>query len=148
MRLHTDESTKAAWPRNSFLCFPGTSLAAEDRQTELRRNWVEGNLLRDEGQLTLAVDAYAEARRGYWEDGRFYLMALVALEEALTAFDLGDADEMAAMVEEASILLVKAAAKHQALAVLRVLMAAIERGTVDRAMLVAVARRVEAFKPS
>lgn len=121
---------------------------AEDRQTELRRKWVEGNLLRDEGQLTLAIDAYGEARRGYWEDGRFYLMALVALEEALTAFDLGDADEMVAMVEEASILLVKAAAKHQALAVLRVLMAAIERGAVDRAMLVAVTRRVEAFKPS
>jgi tetratricopeptide (TPR) repeat protein len=121
---------------------------APDRQLELRRKWAEGNLLRAEGRLTLAMDALREARKGYREDGRFYLVALVALDEALTAFDMGDTEDMAAMVDEASILLVKAAAKQEALAVLRVLMAAIERGTVDRAMLVAVCQRVAAFKPS
>lgn len=121
---------------------------AEGRSLALRRKWVEADLLRAEGELTAAMDAYAEARRGYREDGRHYYMALVALEEAVTAFDLGDTEEMATMAEEASVLLVKAAAKHQALAVLGVLLAAIERGTVDRAMLVAATRRVAALKPS
>ncbi|HSL83743.1 MAG TPA: hypothetical protein VLF66_13290 [Thermoanaerobaculia bacterium] len=72
----------------------------------------------------------------------------MALELALTAFELGDTAEMAAMVDEASILLVQGAAKQEALAVVRVLMAAIERGAVDRALLAAVAQRVAASKPS
>ncbi|HSL83639.1 MAG TPA: hypothetical protein VLF66_12765, partial [Thermoanaerobaculia bacterium] len=121
---------------------------APDRHLALRRQWVEGNLLRAEGELFPAMDAYEEARRAYREVGQHYLSALVALEQALTAFELGDAAEMAAMVDEASILLVKGAAKQEALAVVRVLMAAIERGLVDRALLVAVAERVAAFKPS
>jgi tetratricopeptide (TPR) repeat protein len=122
--------------------------AAEGRSMRLRRKWVEGNLLRSEGQPMLAMEAYEAARRGYREEGRYYYVALVALEQSLTAYDMGDTAEMVAMAEEASILLVKAAAKHQALAVLRLLLAAIERGTVDRATLVAVCRRVAALKPS
>jgi hypothetical protein len=121
---------------------------AEGRAMRLRRKWVEGSLLRSEGNPMQAMEAYEAARRGYREEGRYYYVALVALEQALTAYDMGDTGEMAAMAEEASILLVKAAAKHQALAVLRLLLAAIERGTVDRATLVAVCRRVAALKPS
>jgi len=121
---------------------------AEGRSMALRRKWVEGDLLRAEGRHLQALDAYQEARRGYADDGRHYYMALIALEESLTAFDLGDATEMIARAEEASVLLVKAAAKHQALAVIRVLLSAIERGSVDRATLVAVTRRVAALKPS
>lgn len=125
-----------------------TLLPAEGRAMGLRRLWVEGDLLRAEGKPMLAMEAYEAARRGYSEEGRYYYVALVALEQSLTAYDMGDTGEMAAMAEEASILLVKAAAKHQALAVLRLLLAAIERGTVDRAMIVAVCRRVAALKPS
>lgn len=121
---------------------------SEGRSMALRRKWVEGDLLRAEGRYRQALDAYQEARRGYGADGRHYYMALIALEEALIAFDLGDATEVGTMAEEASILLVKAAAKHQALAVIRVLLSAIERGTVDRATLVTAARRVAALKPS
>jgi tetratricopeptide (TPR) repeat protein len=139
--VHADEIEDA---RRLFDALP----PAEGRSMELRRLWIEGDLLRAEGKPMLAMDSYQAARRGYWEDGRYYLMALVALEESLTAFDMGDTAEMAAMAEEASILLVKAAAKHQSLAVLRLLLAAIERGTVDRAMLVAVCRQVAALKPS
>lgn len=121
---------------------------AVGRTMELRRLWIEGDLLRAEGKPMLAMETYQRARRGYRDEGCHYLMALVALQEALTAFDMGDTTEMAAMAEEASILLVKAAAKHQALAVIRLLLAAIERNQVDRALLVAVCRRVAALKPS
>lgn len=130
--------------RGLFDCLP----PAPGRSMALRRKWVEGNLLRAEGRHAAAMDAYEEARRGYREDGRYYYTALVALEQALAAFEMGDSHEMAAMAEDASVLLVKAAAKHQALAVLQVLLAAIERGTVDRALLVAAAQRVARFKPS
>lgn len=139
--VHADEVEEA---RRIFDALP----PAEGRAMELRRLWIEGDLLRAEGKPMMAMEVYGRARVGYREDGRFYLMALVALEEALTAFDMGDTAEMVAMVEEASILLVKAAAKHQAIAVLGLLLAAMERGTVDRAMLVAVSRRVAALKPS
>ncbi len=121
---------------------------AEERSAVLRRQWVEGDLLRVEGRLTESLDAYRAARQGYAEEGRHYYMALLALEEALVSFDLGDTAELTARAEEASVLLVKAAAPHQALATLRVLLAAIERGAVDRALLAGVARRVAALKPS
>ncbi|HSL82542.1 MAG TPA: hypothetical protein VLF66_07175, partial [Thermoanaerobaculia bacterium] len=121
---------------------------APGRSMALRRKWVEGNLLRAEGRHAAAMDVYAEARRGYREDGRHYYTALIALEQALAAFELGDTNEVAALAEDASVLLVKAAANHQALAVLQVLLAAIEQGTVDRALLVAAAQRVARFKPS
>lgn len=121
---------------------------AEGRSMALRRKWVEGDLLYAEGRLTEALDAYRSARQGYAEEGRHYYMALIALDEALVAFDLGETAEMTARAEEASVLLVKAAATHQALAALRVLLAAIERGAVDRALLAGVARRVAALKPS
>ncbi|HSL83312.1 MAG TPA: helix-turn-helix transcriptional regulator [Thermoanaerobaculia bacterium] len=121
---------------------------APGRSMALRRKWVEGNLLRAEGRHEAAMEAYEEARRGYREDGRPYYTALIALEQALAAFDMGDTREMAALVEDASVLLVKAAAKHQTVAVLQVLLTAIERGTVDRALLVSAAQRAARFRPS
>jgi tetratricopeptide (TPR) repeat protein len=114
----------------------------------LKLKWIEAELLRAEGRLPEAMDAFAEARRGFREEGRFYYMAIVALDEALTAFEMGDLTEVGAMVEEASILLVKAAARHEAIAVVGILMSAIERGTLTTAALLAVRKRVEALKPS
>lgn len=75
-------------------------------------------------------------------------MAIVALDEAITAYEMGELDEVAAMVEEASILLVKGAAKHQAIAVVGVLMSTIERGNFTGAALLAVRKHVVTLKPS
>ncbi|MFW6175376.1 MAG: hypothetical protein ACOC7L_01000 [Acidobacteriota bacterium] len=82
------------------------------------------------------------------EEGIHYATALIALDEAETACLLGNLDHMAAMVEEASILLVKAAAKHEALAVIRLPLRTIEGQTVTRATLAQARQRIAALKPS
>ncbi len=121
---------------------------AEERMVALRRKWLEADLLRAEGRLMLAQEVYQAVRQGYAEEGLFYAMALVALDEAQTAFELGDIEEMTAMAEEASILLVKAAAKHEVLAVIRVVLTAIERQTITQATLAAARRQIAALRPS
>jgi len=52
------------------------------------------------------------------------------------------------MAQEASILLVRGAARQEAIAVLRVLLTAMERGMADRALVLTLARRIAALKPS
>jgi tetratricopeptide (TPR) repeat protein len=122
--------------------------ATDERMVALRRRWLEADLLRAEGRLTLAREAYQDVRQGYGGEGLVYAMALVALDEAQTAFELEDMDEVTAMIEEASILLVRAAAKHEALAVIRIVLRAIERQTLTQATLVAARRQIAALQPS
>lgn len=119
-----------------------------NRWMELRRLWIEGNLYRAEEAYGAARVAYNAARKGFAEDGRHYYAALVSLEEAGLALDEGDHVDAVAMAREASVLLVKGAARQEALAVLRVLLTALERGVADRAMVVTLARRIASFKPS
>lgn len=119
-----------------------------DRSMELRRLWIEGNLLRAEGEGGAARVAYAAARGGFAEDGRHYYAALVSLEEAALCLDEGEHFDAQAMAQEASILLVRGAARQEALAVLRVLLTAMERGIADRALVLTLARRIAALKPS
>jgi hypothetical protein len=121
---------------------------SEETLVMLRRKWIEADLLRAEEKIILAWDAYEETRRGYAAENLYYPMALVALDQSLTAYLMGDSEETAAMAEEASILLVKAAAKHDALAVVRVLLAAVERGVVNQTIIESVRRRVAALEPS
>jgi hypothetical protein len=121
---------------------------APDRHLELRRLWIEGNLLRGEGEAGAARVAYGAARKGYAEDGRHYLCALVALEEAALDLDEGEPFDALAMAQEASVLLVRGAAKPEALALLRVMLTALERGAADRTVVLTLARRIAALKPS
>lgn len=139
--LHAGEVERA---RKLFDRLPRT----EERMVALRREWMEADLLRAEGELILSMQAYQNARRGYREEGLYYATALLALDEAETACLLGDLDDMAAMVEEASILLVKAAARHEALAVIRLLLRTIEGQTVTRATVAKARQRIGALKPS
>lgn len=115
---------------------------------ELRRLWIEGNLLRGEGETGAARVAYGAARKGFTEDGRHYQAALVCLEEAALDLDEGEAWDALAMAQEASVLLVRGAAKPEALAVLRVMLTALERGMADRSLVLTLARRIATLKPS
>jgi hypothetical protein len=119
-----------------------------DRSMELRRLWTEGNLLRAEGEAGAARVAYGAARAGFAEDARHYYAALVSLEEAALELDEGEHFDALAMAQEASILLVRGAARQEAIAVLRVLLTAMERGMADRALVLTLARRIAALKPS
>lgn len=119
-----------------------------DRWMELRRLWIEGNLLRAEGEVGAARLAYGAARKGFAEDARHYYAALVSLEEAALALDEGEPFDALAMVQEASVLLVRGAAKQEALAVLRVLLTALERGAADRTLVLTIVHRLVGLKPS
>lgn len=121
---------------------------AFDRSMELRRAWIEGNLYRAEGAFGAARIAYATARGGMVEDGRHYLAALVSLEEAALALDEGNSFDALAMAQEASILLVRGAARQEALATLRVLLTALERGVADQTLVLTLLRKIAALQPS
>lgn len=118
------------------------------RSMELRRSWIEGNLHRAEGDHAAARNAYGAARSGMTRAGLHYLAALVSLEEAAMALDEGDNFEALARAQEASILLVRGAARQEALAVLRVLLTALERGVADHALVTTLARRIAKLQPS
>lgn len=121
---------------------------AVGRSMELRRSWIEGNLHRAEGDHDAARNAYGAARSGMTRAGLHYLAALVSLEEAAMALDEGDNFEALAMAQEASILLVRGAARQEALAVLRILLTALERGVADHALVTTLARRIAKLQPS
>jgi hypothetical protein len=118
------------------------------RSMELRRYWIEGSLCRAEGAHGAARTSYEAARSGMTQAGLHYYAALVSLEEAAMALDEGDNFEALAMAQEASILLVRGAARQEALAVLRVLLTALERGAADHALVTTLARRIAKLQPS
>lgn len=126
-----------------------TELAPTDeRMVLVRRKWIEANLLRAEGKNAFAMQAYEEARRGFAAAELAYDVALVSLDQALTAYDMGDVDEMNRLAGAASLLLIEAGARREALTALQVLLSTIDRGVVNPGMFAAIHRRVAALRPS
>lgn len=126
-----------------------SSLAPTDeRMVLLQRRWIEAHLLRAEGRPELAAEAYADTRRGYAQEGLAYDVALVTLDQAMAAYEVGDYEAMRELAQEAGALLGEAGARHETLAVLRVLGAAIEQGTVTRSVLAAIRKRVADARPA
>jgi len=121
---------------------------AEGRTSRLCREWVEGSLLREEQRLGEARTVYERARHGFADAGLHYDAALVSLDLALAAYQEGRTGEVRRMAEEASVLLTRAAAKHEAFAALRMLLLALEGETLTLAMLGRVRRRLAGLKPS
>jgi len=120
----------------------------DDRRGVARRRWIEGHLLRAEGQVNDAVDAYGETREVWSGLGLHYDAALVTMDMALAAYAAGDDQRVVTCAEEASVLLVRAAAKHEAFAVLTLLFRSIERQTVSRAVLEGIRERLATLQPS
>lgn len=126
-----------------------SSLAPTDeRMVLLQRRWIEANLLHAEGRLEAANIAYEDTRRGYAEEGLPYEVGLVALDQAVAAFEVDDLDTVRELAQEAGALFSQAGARGETLAVLRVLRTAIDRGTVNRAVLTAIRKRVADTRPS
>ncbi len=80
--------------------------------------------------------------------GLHYDAALVTIDMPLAAYAAGDDQRVVLCAEEASVLLVRAAAKHEAFAVLTLLFKAIERQTVSRAVLESIRERLATLQPS
>lgn len=119
-----------------------------DRIPRLRRSWIEGNLLRAEGRSGEAREAYERTRTAYAEDDLHYDAALVSLDLALAAYEEGNLAEVQHMAREASVLLTMAGAKKEAFAALQLLLLALRRQEVTRAILRTVRERVAALQPS
>lgn len=147
-RQNATEFTVAAGNRERARQMFDALPPAVDHSMELRRAWIEGNLYRAEGAFGAAHVAYETARVGMVEDGRHYLAALVSLEEAALALDEGNSFDALAMAQEASILLVRGAARQEALAALRVLLTALERDAADKALVLTLLRKIAALQPS
>jgi tetratricopeptide (TPR) repeat protein len=121
---------------------------ARESNIRLRRLWVEGDLLRAECRYDEACAAYESSRSGWAERGFHYDAALVTMDMALAAFAAGDDGLVCTCAEQSSVLLTRAAARHEAFAALRLLLMAIERRTVNRAVLEATRRKLAGLKPS
>lgn len=114
----------------------------------VRRRWIEANLLRAEGKHAHAMQAFEEARKGFASADLSYDVALVSLDQAQAAFEMGDVGEMNRLVGAASLLLIEAGARREALFASQVLLSTIERGNVSPNMFTAIHRRVAALRPS
>jgi len=130
--------------RRHFESLPPTNLP----NLLVRRSWIEGHLLRAETQFEHAQASYGKARQSWGELGRYYDAALVTMDMALAAYAAGDDRRVVTCAEEASVLLVRAAAKHEAFAVLTLLFRAIERQTMSRAVLESIRERLATLQPS
>jgi len=120
-----------------------------DAHAELRRNWVEANLLRAEGRHGEARVAYERVRTGFADAGIFYDAALVSLDLAITAFESGsNRAEVKLLAEEAAVHLTLAGAKEEAFTALRLVLQAVREDALTAAVLDRVRRRVAALQPS
>jgi tetratricopeptide (TPR) repeat protein len=122
--------------------------STDERMVLVQRRWIEADLLRAEGRLDLAMGAYDDARRRYADENLPYDVALVALDQAVAALEMGDHQTMQELAREADVLLHEANAPTEALAMLRGLAAAIDQGTVTRAVLAAIRKRVAGSRPT
>lgn len=117
--------------------------------SELRRSWVEANLLRAEGRHGEARMAYERVRTGFAAAGIFYDAALASLDLAITAFEGGHhRGEVRLMAEEATVQLTLAGAKAEAFTALRLLLQAVREESLSVAVIERIRRRVAALQPS
>lgn len=138
------QADRTARAREVFDSLP----AIGDRTSRIHRSWIEGDLLRAEGRAADARAVYEATREAFAATGLHYDAALVSLDLALAAFGEGRLGVVRRMAEEASVLLTRSAAKHEAFAALRLLLLALERETLTLATLVRVRRRLAGLKPS
>jgi tetratricopeptide (TPR) repeat protein len=87
-----------------------------NRSGELRRLWLQGNLLQAEEAYGAARRAYDAARRGYAEDRNHYYLGLVSLDQATMALNREDYRQALDVAKEAGLLFTYAAAAHEGLA--------------------------------
>jgi len=119
----------------------------DERMVLVQRRWIEADLLRAEGKLDLAMEAYDDTRRRYANENLPFDVALVSLDQAVAALEMGDHVRMDELAREASVLLGEANAPAEALAILRAVETALEEGTVSRSVLTALRRRLADARP-
>lgn len=116
---------------------------------ELRRRWVEADLLRAERRHADARAAYERVRTGFAEAGLHYDSALAALDLARTAYaEGGRLGEVRTLANDAAIQLTLAGAHSEAYAAQGLLLKAIRDDALTHALLVRVRRQIETLRPS
>lgn len=122
--------------------------SATEPSITIRRIWIEADILRSEGRYEEAIEAYDRTREAWSQMKLHYSAALVTMDMALAAYAAGDLRRVATYAEEASVLLVRAAAKHEAFAVLNLLFRAIEGETLSQAVLQTLRQHLAKLQPS
>jgi tetratricopeptide (TPR) repeat protein len=124
----------------------------EDRLLRLRRSWLEGNLLRAEGDLDGAAERYDATRVGYLAPDLggplHYNVALVSLDLAMVAAEQKRHDAVRELARDAVVLLTRAGAPQEAFAAMRLLVDTLETKAVTVAFIRRIARRVARLRPA
>lgn len=124
----------------------------EDRLLRLRRTWLEGDLLRAEGDLDGAAERYDTTRVGYLAPDLGgplrYNVALVSLDLAMVAAEQRRHDAVRELARDAVVLLTRAGAPEEAFAAMRLLVDTLERKAVTVAFIRRIARRVARLQPA
>jgi len=119
-----------------------------DRLLRLRRTWLEGDLLRAEGDLDGAARRYDETRVGYLAEGLHYSVALASLSLAMVAAEQERHDAVRELARDAVVLLTRAGAPQEAFAAIRLLVDTLERQAVTVAFIDQIARQLVRLQPS
>jgi tetratricopeptide (TPR) repeat protein len=122
--------------------------ASDERMVQLRRRWIEASLLRAEGRLGLAMEAFDEVRRTYADENLSYDVALVSLDQAAAALELGDHETLRELAHSARLLLREASAPTQAVSLLGSLATAIDQGRATQTVLAAIRMRLADARPA
>ena len=114
----------------------------------LRKRWLQGDLLRAEGDLQGAARMYDETRVGFLAEGLHYNVALLSLDLAMVAAEQERHDAVRALALDAVALLTRAGAPQKAFAALRLLIDALESKAVTVAFIQRIARKVARLQPA
>ena len=120
----------------------------ENRHLRLRQLWLEGDLLRAEGDLDGAARCYDDVRVGYLAEDLHYNVALASLHLAMVAAAQNRHDAVRDLARDAVVLLTRAGAPQAAFAAIRLLIDAIERQAVSVAFIQRTTRELTRLHPS
>jgi len=120
----------------------------EKRHLRLRQLWLEGDLLRAEGDLNGAARCYDDVRVGYLAEDLHYNVALASLHLAMVAAAQDRHGAVRDLARDSAVLLTRAGAPQEAFAAIRLLIDAIERQAVSVAFIQRVTRELTRLHPS
>jgi len=121
---------------------------SNDRLLRLRQLWLEGDLLRAEGDLDGAARCYDDVRVGYLAEDLHYNVALASLHLAMVAAAQDRHRAVRELARDSVVLLTRAGAPQEAFAAIRLLIDSIERQAVSVAFIQRVTRELTRLHPS
>lgn len=114
----------------------------------VQRLWVQGELLREEGRLDEAWQAFKTVQKAFQDAEMHYDVAILAVDLAVVALMKGESAQVGRLVEEMNALLTRAAAPFEAFVVLQLLLASVEQDALSVAYMREVAKKLQSLRPA